>query len=71
MNNQNFQKPITLVREEFIQNMVDLCNNSGLPFFVIEDAMTNLIQTIHIAAQQQLEEDMKNYKTIMGDKNMK
>lgn len=61
-HNEQFTKPITLVREDFIQNLVDLCNNSGLPFFMIEDIMKDLIQKIHLAAQQQLEEDRKKYQ---------
>ena len=55
------EKPITLMREDFINNIVDTCNNSGLPFFMIEDIMKDLIQKIHLAAQQQLEEDRKRY----------
>ena len=58
----NNKKPITVAREEFINNIVELCNNSGLPFFVIEDVLKNLIQETHIAAKQQLEEDKKRYQ---------
>ena len=57
----NNNKPMTLLREEFIENAVELCNNSGLPFFVIEDVLKQLIQETHIAAQKQLEEDKKKY----------
>lgn len=55
-------KPITLVRDEFIQNAVALCNDSGLPFFVIEDVLKNLIQEIHTASIKQLDEDKKQYE---------
>lgn len=58
MNN----KPITLVRDDFIQNIVELCNNSGLPFFVVEDVLKSLIQEIHAASLQQLEADKKQYE---------
>lgn len=58
----NNNKPITLVRDEFIKNMVDLCNESGLPFFIIEDVLKNLIQEIHAASLQQLDEDKKRYE---------
>jgi hypothetical protein len=61
MNN----KPITLVREELIQNIVDACNNSGLPFFAIEDVLVALTTQIHAAARQQLEEDKKRYQEQM------
>ena len=58
MNN----KPITIIREEFIQGIVGLCNNSGLPFFVIEDVLKNMLQEVHNANIQQLEEDKKRYE---------
>ena len=55
-------KPITVVRNEFVSDIVNLCNNSGLPFFVIEDILKNLTQEVHVAAQKQLEEDAKRYQ---------
>ena len=58
MNN----KPITILRDEFINNVVELCNNSGLPFFAIEDVLKSLIQEIHNASLQQLESDKKQYE---------
>lgn len=54
-------KPITLVRESFIKNLVDSCNNSGLPLFMIEDILKTLIQDVHVASMQQLEADRTKY----------
>jgi hypothetical protein len=64
----NNNKPITLMRDEFITTVVDLCNNSGLPFFIIEDVLKNLIQEIHGASLQQLEEDKKRYEAQVKTK---
>jgi hypothetical protein len=58
MNN----KPITLLRDEFINSMIELCNNSGLPFFVIEDVLKGMLQEAHNASVKQLEEDKKRYE---------
>ena len=65
--NQNKQitKPITLLRNEFATNIVDLCNNAGLPFFVVEDVLKGLIQEVHAAAQQQLKDDTDRYNTLV------
>lgn len=60
--NNNTTKPITLLREEFITKLIDLCNDSGLPFFVVEDILKSLINDTHVAAQQQLESDKKRYQ---------
>lgn len=68
MSNKTTEKPITLVREDFINNIIDTCNNSGLPFFMIEDIMKDLIQQIHAAAKQQLEEDRKKYQAELEKK---
>lgn len=65
----NNNKPITLVRDDFIKNIVELCNNSGLPFFVIEDVLKNLIQEIHSASIQQVEEDKKRYEDKIATKS--
>lgn len=58
----NNNKPITLLREDFITSLVNLCNDSGLPFFIIEDALKGLIQETHAASQQQIEADKKRYQ---------
>lgn len=62
------EKPITLMREDFINDIVEMCNNSGLPFFMIEDIMKHLIHEIHVAAQQQLEADKERYKKELENK---
>ena len=66
MNNNNLiTKPITLLRNEFIAKIVELCNNSGLPFFVVEDVLKNLIQEVRAAAQQQLKDDAERYQKLL------
>ena len=59
----NNNKPITVLRDEFINKAVELCNDSGLPFFVIEDVLKNLLQEIHSASLKQLEDDKKRYES--------
>lgn len=63
MNN----KPITILRDEFIQNVVNLCNESGLPFFVIEDVLSDILKEIHGASIKQLEEDKKRYEAQIAN----
>lgn len=66
-DNKNIGKPITLVKEEFVNNLVDLCNNSGLPFFIIESTLKDFIQEVHIASQKQLEADKVQYETALKE----
>ncbi len=58
MNN----KPITIIREDFIKDLIDLCNNSGLPLFAIEDVLRSVTADVHNASVHQLEEDKKRYE---------
>lgn len=54
-------KPITLLREEFAKKLVELCNESGLPFFVIEGLLKEMAAEAHAASQKQYEADLKRY----------
>lgn len=54
-------KPITLLREDFIENITSTINNSGLPYFVIEDILKYYVQEVHSASVRQYEIDKKNY----------
>lgn len=60
-------KPLTLVKEDFTNSLVDLCNNSGLPFFIIENVLKDFIQEVHIASQKQLEADKAQYNKALKD----
>lgn len=62
-------KPITIVREEFKNNLLSLCNNTDLPMFCIEDVLNNLIQQVHIASIQQYERDKEQYENQVNSHN--
>lgn len=61
MKNTGLVKPATLLKEDFVQGLVDLCNNSGLPLFIVESILKDFIQDVHVASQKQLETDRVNY----------
>ena len=67
MINNNISKPLTLVKEEFLNNLVVLCNNSELPFFIIEGVLKDLLQDIHVASQKQFEADKINYTKMLKE----
>lgn len=60
-------KPITIVADEFKYKMVDIINNSELPFFIVESTLKDLIQEVHIASQKQLESDKSLYNKILNE----
>lgn len=57
-----YQKPITLLREDFIMAMLDLCNNANLPYFVIEGVLLDILQEIRRASAKQLADDRSKYE---------
>lgn len=61
-----FNKPITLVREEFMSGIVRLSGESGLPLFIVEDCLRQLLNGVSELARQQLEEDRQAYMQAMA-----
>lgn len=55
-------KPLTIARQEFIDNVIDLCNNSNLPYFCMEGILKDVISEIHQASVKQYEMDKTNYE---------
>ena len=55
-------KPITLVRSEFIDKMANLINQSGLPSFIIEPILQNFLNETRIDVQRQIEIDKAQYE---------
>lgn len=55
-------KPMTLLKEEFIENLAELCNSAGLPFFIIESILKDFMSNVHIASQKQYEADKAQYE---------
>ena len=54
-------KPITLVREEFQNDLATLINTSPLPMFAIEPILRQYADEVAVVAKQQLEMDRQNY----------
>lgn len=59
------QKPITLVREDFIHALTDLINTSKLPAFIIEPILRDAHSEVQVVAANQLESDRKRYNEAM------
>lgn len=62
----DIQKPITVARAEFISNITSLINNSGLPPFIIEPILKDMLYDVRIMAQRQLEQDTNQYREMVA-----
>ena len=73
MKTEPILKPMSVARNDFINALTDLINNSMLPPFVIEDVLKDTHHRISTISKQQLEQDIKRYeeslKKIQSDKN--
>lgn len=66
-NDNNVAKPITIIREEFIIDLKNLINDSGLPAFILEPILKDTYNRIKIVEQQQLENDKKRYQEMLDN----
>lgn len=60
-------KPITMIRAEFVQNLVNSINTSELPLFVIESILKDIYLEVKAAAQKQYEADMTKYEQLENE----
>lgn len=67
----NFEKPITVVRQEFIDGLINHVNNSSLPLFVIEPILRDIYTEVKVMSQKQYESEKLQYEQMMqmGDAN--
>ena len=63
---KNIVKPITLIRQEFVDTLVDEINNCQLPMFVIEPIIQDLLDQVRVAAQKQYEADKIQYEAQLS-----
>ena len=63
---KNIVKPITLIRQEFVDTLVEEINNCQLPMFVIEPILQDLLDQVRVAAQKQYEADKAQYEAQLN-----
>jgi len=54
-------KPITLLHQEFVENLAKLINESRLPAFVVRSALNEAIVQLDSIAEQQYLSDKAKY----------
>ena len=60
--NENIVKPMSVVKQEFTEQLVDDINNCKLPLFVIEYVLQDVLNTVKAAAKQQCEMEKLQYE---------
>ena len=63
---ENFAKPMSLVRQEFIDKLVSDINSCNLPMFVVENILQDVLSSVRLAAQKQYEVDKAKYEEMLS-----
>lgn len=56
------EKPLTVAREEFVEDLINLVNKSNLPMFIILDVLKSAVSEVQDAAKIQYEKEKKLYE---------
>lgn len=60
--NETLIKPMSVMRQEFTEQLVNDINNCKLPLFVIEYILQDVLETVTSAAKQQCEMEKAQYE---------
>lgn len=61
------QKPVEIIYKDFMDGLVALVNNSGLPPFVCALALTNVLTEVNKAADAQYRSAVAEYEKKEGE----
>lgn len=61
-NNTEVYKPVSMMRDEFVQGLINLANNSGLPAIIMEYVVRDFYQDIRTTAAKQYEQENQQYQ---------
>lgn len=65
------KKPVTILRQEFIENFAKLINESGLPAFIIGDVLSGILSEVRALAERQYNNDRENYEKSLTENESK
>ena len=60
--NENFVKPMSVARQEFIDKLVYEINTCQLPLFVVEPILQDMLNVVKATAQKQYETEKMQYE---------
>lgn len=63
--NDNLIKPMSVIRQEFTEQLVSDINNCKLPLFVIEYILQDVLNTVKVTAKQQCEMEKIQYEQLL------
>lgn len=61
------QRPLSVARDEFVENLIDIINNSGLPLVVVEYAVRDVYNEVCSIAAKQYKKDKEDYQKELSN----
>lgn len=55
------RKPLSVAKEEFVNALTDMINNSALPRFIIESVLKDMYADMKVIARKEYEIDKRRY----------
>lgn len=62
----NIEKPISLLKEDYMRGVVNLTNESRLPLFIVEYVLKDILNEVHAVSTKQLQEDREKYSAAIN-----
>lgn len=56
------RKPLSVAKEEFVNALTDMINNSALPRFIIESVLKDMYADMKVIARKEYEIDKRRYE---------
>lgn len=66
---EQITKPISVARQEFIEKIVNEINTCGLPLFVVEPILKDLLNEVSAAVKRQYEKEKAQYEQALASQN--
>ena len=63
---EQITKPITVVRQEFIEKMVNDINTCGLPLWAIEPIWEDILRLVKAESQRQYDTEKAQYEQALA-----
>ena len=63
------EKPISLKMKDFKTDLVDLINHSGLPLFIIEPILKDILAVIQTRVEEDYQRDKALYEQSLTEEN--
>ena len=71
-NKERIEKPTLVARQEFVENLVNLINESGLPLIIVQPILDTVREDVGRVIKQQYENEKDQYeKSIKKKKTAK